>query len=290
MAENPKAAPQRTKNPLREYTGKMLRKSLLGRKVGMTQIFDEKGVWVPVTVLEVGPCTVLQVKTPERDGYSAVQIGYGERRKQPRKPQSGLFSKIGVKPLRWIREVPFVEQADLLAGAPGKGGASPEPAEAATAPAAATAASDEGKRGEEAPKDAPDQAAPSGSGAGEAQGLKPGDRLGVGALAGVKRVDVGGISKGRGFSGVIRRHHFNAGPKSHGTKNIREPGSTGMHTDPGRVLKGKRMPGHLGASRTKVRNLRVVQVNAEANLLLVEGAVPGPNGGLVYVEESLRKK
>ena len=220
-------------------TGKRIRKALLGRKVGMTQIFDENGLWVPVTVIEAGPCVVLQVKTPERDGYTAVQVGFGSRRKKPRKPQEGLFTKLGTDPLRWIKEIPFVDPADLGA---------------------------------------------------EAKEVKAGDRLTVGVFKDMKRVDVAGTSKGRGFAGVIRRYHFNAGPKSHGTKNIREPGSTGMHTDPGRVLKGKRMPGHLGAAPAKSRNLKVVKVDPEKNLLLVRGAVPGPNGGLVYIEESLRQK
>jgi len=223
-------------------TGKKIRKTILGRKVGMTQIFDENGIWVPVTVLEVGPCVVLQVKTPERDGYSAVQLGYGATKKKVRRPQEGLFKKIGTEPLKWVREVPFVEAKDIL-------GATAETTE-----------------------------------------VKPGDRVGVSVFQDIKRVDVRGISKGRGFAGVIRRYHFNAGPKSHGTKNIREPGSTGMHTDPGRVLKGKRMPGHLGAVPAKVRNIKVVRIEPETNLMLVRGAVPGPNGGFVTIEESLRQK
>ncbi len=232
-------------------SGKRIRKALLGRKVGMTQIFDENGNWVPVTVLEVGPCTILQVKTTEEDGYTAVQLGFGPK-KRVRNPQAGLFKKISIEPLRWIHEVPFVDPVDVRGAAE-----SAKPAEG------------------EAPA---------------AQEVKPGARVGVWAFTGLKRVDVGGTTKGRGFSGVIRRHHFNAGPKSHGTKNIREPGSTGMHTDPGRVLKGKRMPGHLGAAHRKVRNLRIVKIEPETNLLLVEGGVPGPNGGFLYVEESLRQK
>ncbi|MGH2627367.1 MAG: 50S ribosomal protein L3, partial [Anaerolineales bacterium] len=196
-------------------TGKKIRRTLLGRKLGMTQVFDENGNWVPVTVLEVGPCTVLQVKTIEKDGYAAVQIGFGKRRKV-RKPQAGLYSKLGLEPPRWVREVPVVDAEAIISGGAG-----------------------------------------SGDGAGEQAGeVKPGARVGLKWFADVKRVDVRGISKGRGFSGVIRRHHFNAGPKSHGTKNIREPGSTGMHTEPGRVLKGKRMPGHLGAVPAKARNLK----------------------------------
>jgi len=223
-------------------TGKKIRKCLLGQKVGMTQIFDEHGVWVPVTVIEAGPCTVLQVKTPERDGYRAVQVGFGQKRKRVPKPQAGLFAKVGVEARRWIREVPFVEPSDVI--------------------------------GLE----------------GDAREVRPGDQVGIGAFSGVKRVDVRGVAKGRGFAGVIRRHHFSAGPKAHGSKNIREPGSTGMHTEPGRVLKGKRMAGHMGAVLRKARNLRVVKVEPESNLLLVRGAVPGPNGGFLYIEESLRQK
>jgi large subunit ribosomal protein L3 len=223
-------------------TGKMIRKTLLGRKVGMTQIFDENGNWVPVTILEVGPCVILQVKTPERDGYAAVQLGYGETRKKPRRPQEGLFKAAGVDPVRWIREVPIVDPADIVGAAEG------------------------------------------------ATAVKAGDRIGAGVFKDAKYLDVRGISKGRGFSGVIRRYHFNAGPKSHGTKNIREPGSTGMHTDPGRVLKGKRMPGHLGAVPAKVRNIKVVRVEPDTNLIFVRGSVPGPNGGFLTIEESLRKK
>ena len=223
-------------------TGKKIRKTLLGRKVGMTQIFDENGVRVPVTVLEAGPCVVLQVKTPEKDGYSAVQLGFAATKKKALKPQEGLFAKVGGQAMKWIREVPFVESADLI-------GASPE-----------------------------------------AKEIKAGDKVGAVVFQNIKCVDVRGICKGKGFQGVIKRHHFNAGPKSRGTKNIREPGSTGMHTDPGRILKGKKMPGHLGAVPRKARNLRVIRVDGEKNLLLVRGAVPGPNGGYVYIEESLRQK
>ena len=222
--------------------GKKIRRTLLGRKVGMTQIFDENGVRVPVTVLEAGPCVVLQVKTPEKDGYSAVQLGFAATKKKALKPQEGLFAKVGGQAMKWIREVPFVEIGDLI-------GASPE-----------------------------------------AKEIKAGDKVGAAVFQNIKCVDVGGICKGKGFQGVIKRHHFNAGPKSRGTKNIREPGSTGMHTDPGRVLKGKKMPGHLGAVPRKVRNIKVVRIEPEANLMLVRGAVPGPNGGFLTIEESLRQK
>jgi large subunit ribosomal protein L3 len=151
-----------------------------------------------------------------------------------------------------------------------------------------------------APKaEAGEQGADGGPGAGKKKkgngtGKKSGEAsrllggvLKVTAFKGIGHVDIRGVTKGRGFAGVIRRYHFNAGPKSHGSKNIREPGSTGMHTDPGRVLKGKRMPGHMGAVQRKMRNLMVVGIEEEDNLLLVRGSVPGPNGGYVYIEQSL---
>jgi len=220
-------------------TGQRIRKSLLGRKVGMTQIFDSEGTWVPVTVLEVGPCVVLQVKTPEKDGYPAVQIGFGSTKKKPRRPQAGLFNKVGADPLRWIQEIPAIDPADVM-----------DPSE-------------------------------------EVKEIKPGQKIGVGAFEGVKQVDVRGVSKGRGFAGTIKRYGFNSGPKSHGTKNIREMGSTGCHTEPGRVFKNRKMPGHMGAVPVKTKNLKVVQIQPKENLLLVRGSVPGHNGGFVLVEESI---
>jgi large subunit ribosomal protein L3 len=226
---------------------KKVRKALLGRKIGMTQVFSEAGQWVPVTVLQAGPCTVLQVKTREKDGYSAVQLGFDDTKKKLKQPQQARLEKLGIQAKKRIQEVPSVEEGALLA------------------PESSTAAPAEG-----------------------GSALFPGARVGVGVFKGVARVDVRGVSKGRGFAGVIRRYHFNAGPKSHGSKNIREPKSTGMHTDPGRVHKGKRMPGHMGAVNRKARNLSVVRLEEEDNLLLVRGSVPGPNGGYVYIEESLR--
>jgi large subunit ribosomal protein L3 len=242
---------------------KKARRSLLGKKIGMTQVYTEGGQWVPVTVLQAGPCTVLQVKSPERDGYTAVQVGFDQTRKPRRKPQQAYLEKIGASPQRFVREIPFVEPGALIDG--GEKGA------------------DRGD-GEEAAAGGEDGAG------GKAGGVAPGARVGVGVFKDVKWVDVRGVTKGRGFAGVIRRYGFNAGPKSHGTKNIREPGSTGMHTDPGRVHRGKKMPGHLGAVRRKARNLAVMRIEEAENLLLVKGSVPGPNGGYVYIEESLRKK
>ncbi len=321
------------------------RKALLGRKIGMTQAYRENGKWVPVTVLEVGPCTVLQVKTAETDGYAAIQVGFGETKKPAAWPQQRLFQKVKTRTKKFVQEIPPVE-AGLVYRTPlfSEVGGTVEyrnltPGEnliekkvprsklilrAVKSPAAESA---EKKEGEAAAPQSSHLAAslalkdmsgnvlkeyvlPPGSsievvnGATAADGdllayvvvkepvaqVSPGCQIGVGLFSGIPRVDVSGITKGKGFQGCIKRHHFNAGPKSHGTKNIREPGSTGMHTEPGRVLPGKRMPGHLGAANRKARNLKVLQIDAEANLLLVTGSVPGPNGGFVYVEESLRKK
>jgi large subunit ribosomal protein L3 len=204
-------------------------KLLLGTKLGMTQVFDDSGAVTPVTVLEVGPCRVVQVMSEERDGHRAAQIGYlPQKAKRVRKPQLGHFKKAGVEPYRFLRESP-------LSGA-----------------------------GDELPE--------------------VGDQITVDQVfaAGVI-VDVVGVSKGRGFAGTVKRHGFSRGPEAHGSKNVREPGSTGAHTYPGRVFKGKKMPGHMGARRTTVKNLEVVRVDAEKNRLLLKGAVPGAVGGLVCV-------
>lgn len=202
-------------------------KLLIGRKLGMSQIFDPSGVVTPVTVIEVGPCEVVQVKTEETDGYRAAQLGFeSQLEKRVRKPQLGHFKRAGVEAKRILRESPL---------------------------------------------DADEE-------------VNPGDVVTVdqvfseGAI-----IDVIATSKGRGFSGTIRRHNFGRGPTSHGSKNIREPGSTGMHTYPGRVFKGKRMPGQYGNKRTTVKNLTVVGIDAGKNRLLVKGSIPGPVGGIVSV-------
>jgi len=235
------------------------RKALLGKKVGMTQLFEEDGRWVPVTVLQAGPCTVLQVKTLDTDGYEAVQLGFDDRR-NAKQPQRLHCERIGVTPKRYVREVPFVDPSDI--------------SEASRVAAGRVTSSD----GESA-----------GAGGGESAGaaVEAGGILGVQVFAGVTKVDVRGVTKGRGFTGTIKRHRFASGDKSHGSKNVREPGSTGMHTDPGRVHKGKKMPGQYGNENVKMRNLKVVRLDEERNLLLVKGSVPGPNGGYLYIEESL---
>ncbi len=204
---------------------------LIGLKEGMTQLFDERGDVVPVTVVLTGPCPVVQVKTPETDGYSAVQIGFGARKpSRLPKPAKGHLARAGLETVAHLREA--------------------KPLDPAALPAPGTVI-----RVEEV--------------------FQAGDY-----------VDVIGTTKGRGFQGTIRRHGFGAGPRSHGSKNVREPGSTGQHTWPSRVYKGKKMPGHLGNARRTVRNLLVVRVDADGGRLFLRGAVPGWNSGLVLVRRA----
>lgn len=204
---------------------------LLGKKAGMTQVFADDGEAIPVTVLEVGPCVVVQKKTEERDGYRAVQLGYGEASNSEKrnKPYSGHFEKAGVEPRKYLREFPVTEEGDELS---------------------------------------------------------PGDEIGVDLFEDVEKVDVQGTSKGHGFSGMVKRYGTSTGPKSHGSRNVREPGSTGQAADPSRVFKGKKMPGQHGAKTTTVENLDVVRVDSDRNALLVKGSVPGPEEGIVEVSLS----
>jgi len=205
-------------------------KALLGKKVGMTQVFDAEGVRVPVTVLQVGPCFVVQLKCGTEGSCKAVQIGFGERkRKNTTRPLLGHFDKAGVEPRRVLRDV--------------------EPEEGAE--------------------------------------LEPGQSLGAGVFAQTAFVHITGTSKGRGFAGVMKRHGFAGGPASHGcSKRHRHPGSIGTNTDPGRVLKGRKMGGHMGVDRVTVRNLKVVKVDEARNLILVRGAVPGFNGSYLLVRKA----
>ncbi len=209
----------------------MVIEGLIGKKIGMTQIFDEEGNVIPVTVLQVGPCAVVQVKTEKRDGYRAAQIALLEE-KPPRranKPMQGHYRKANIPPQRLLREFKILE--------------------------------------------------------GE---VKEGDRFTVEIFEGVDRVDVTGTSKGRGFQGVMKRHGYSGGPAAHGSKFHRAPGSVGSTTFPGRVLKGKGMPGHMGNERVTVIGLRVVKIDKDKNLMLVKGAVPGPAGGYILVKKSKR--
>ena len=202
---------------------------LIGRKEGMTQLFDEKGDVVPVTVVRAGPCPVVQVKTEATDGYAAVQLGFGPRReKRVKKPMLGHLKKAGVGPLSFLREAEV-----------------------------------EG----EAPK------------AGEV--IRVADIFKAGDW-----VDVVGTTKGKGFQGTMRRHNFGAGPRTHGSKNIREPGSVGQHTWPARIYPGKRMPGHMGNARRTVRNLLVVRVDADQDRIFIRGAVPGWRDGVLLVRRA----
>jgi large subunit ribosomal protein L3 len=203
---------------------------IIGRKLGMTQVFSADGRAVPVTVLKAGPCVVVQRKSSAKDGYEAAQLGLVEFVKPRRinKPESGRFQKTGIEPTRVLREVRLAEGSET----------------------------------------------------------KTGDRITVELFKVKQKVDVTGISKGRGFAGSVRRHHFRGGDASHGSMFHRAPGSIGASSFPSRVWKGTRMAGHLGNARCTVRNLEVVQVDPDDNLLLVEGAVPGPDGGLVMIRHA----
>jgi len=210
---------------------------ILGKKVGMTQLFDSKGDVRPITVLQAGPCVITQLKNAARDGYEAAQIGLVEFVKGTRvnQPMGGHFAKHNLPPVKMIREV-GVLAAD---GADGNGAGS----------------------------------------------HKVGDKVLVDIFDGEKFVDVIGTSKGRGFAGVVRRHHFGGGPKSHGSM-FQITGSIGSSAFPSRVFKGMRMSGHMGTDRVTVRNLRIVGIDTDENLLMVEGAVPGPKGGYVLINRA----
>jgi len=237
MAARPKSAVDRP-----------ARKGLLGRKVGMTQVFDADGTVVPVTVIEAGPCKVLSLRTPERDGYAAVQVGFLDK---PRRLAS-----------RSVRgQVAALESKR-----------SKKRAAAGIAPA--PKANCEPKRFVREFR-------------GTSEGIEVGQDLTVEVFQGVERVDITGTTKGRGTAGVMKRHGFKGQRATHGVKKVhRHQGGTSMNTSPARVFKGKRMAGRYGHERSTMRNLRVFRVDAEHNLLLVRGAVPGPNGALVEVRQT----
>ncbi len=206
---------------------------ILGKKIGMTQVFRPDGQVVPVTLLQAGPCMVVQRKTPTTDGYDAVQLGLVENIKEKRinKPIAGHLKKAGVGGSRFMRELPLRPGDD---------------------------------------------------------DLKAGDQVLVDQFKPKDKVDVIGVSKGRGFAGVVKRHHFRGGGAGHGSMFHRAPGSIGASSFPSRVLPGMRMGGHMGDDRVTVRNLEVIDVVTEDNVLVVKGAVPGPNGGYVLVRRSKR--
>ena len=208
-----------------------MKKAILATKVGMTQIFNEDGVLTPVTVLQAGPCVVTQVKTVENDGYSAVQVGFTDKReKLVNKPVKGHFDKAGVSYKRYVREFRF-EDAESYA---------------------------------------------------LAQEIK------ADIFAAGDKIDATAISKGKGFQGAIKRHGQHRGPMAHGSKFHRHAGSNGACSDPSKVFKGKGMPGQMGHKKITIQNLEVVRVDAEKNLLLVKGAVPGPKKSLVTIKETVK--
>ena len=208
-----------------------MKKAILTTKVGMTQIFNEDGVLTPVTVLQAGPCVVTQVKTEENDGYSAVQVGFGDKKEKGiNKPQKGHFDKAGVAPKRFVREFRFENAEEYTVG----------------------------------------------------QEIK------ADIFAAGDKVDDTAISKGKGFQGAIKRHNQHRGPMAHGSKFHRHQGSNGAASDPSKVFKGKKMPGHMGSKKITIQNLEVVRVDAENNLLLVKGSVPGPKKSLVTIREAVK--
>ncbi len=206
---------------------------LLGRKLGMTRVFTEDGRWIDVTLLEAGPCMVVQRKTNDRDGYEAVQVGFGEARESRcTKPLRGHFERAGLKPQRFLREF-RVETKDEL---------------------------------------------------------KPGDEIRTDIFKAGDRVDVSGTTKGKGFAGVVKRHKFAGGPGGHGSNFHRAPGSIGQSADPAKVYKGKRMAGRMGNDKRTTQNIEVVDVDAQKNLLIVRGSVPGAQGGLVVVRHTVKNQ
>lgn len=206
---------------------------ILGKKIGMTQLFRADGVVVPVTLLKAGPCFVVQRKTPATDGYDAIQLALNEfvKAKRINKPETGHLKKAGVEGAKFLREF-------RLTGGEGD--------------------------------------------------MKAGDKVLVSDFHPNEKVDVIGTSKGRGFAGVVKRHHFRGGEGSHGSMHHRAPGSIGASSFPSRVIPGMRMGGHMGDAQVTVRNLEIIEVDTEDNVLVVKGAVPGPNGGYVTIRRSKR--
>ena len=208
-----------------------MKKAILATKVGMTQIFNDDGVLTPVTVLQAGPCVVTQVKTVENDGYSAVQVGFVDKReKLVAKPQKGAFDKAGISYKRYVRELKLDD----------------------------------------------------------AESYEVKQEIKADVFAAGDKVDATAISKGKGFQGAIKRHGQSRGPMAHGSKYHRHAGSNGACSDPSKVFKGKKMAGHMGAKQITVQNLEVVRVDAENNLILVKGAVPGPKKALVTVKSAVK--
>ena len=208
-------------------------KSIIGKKVGMTQIFDDQGKVIPVTVIEAGPCTVVQVKTVESDGYNAIQLGYGEVKEHKlTKPEKGHYTKVKLTPKKHLREF----RVDSL------------------------------------------------------ENVNVGDEIKVDTFAVGDKLDIQGISKGKGFQGVIKRHGQSRGPMGHGSMYHRRPGSMGPTSTPGRVFKGKNLPGHMGRETITIQNLEVVKVDFDKNAILVKGSVPGAKGAILKLKSSVKSK
>ncbi|MBT3484812.1 MAG: 50S ribosomal protein L3 [Desulfobacula sp.] len=206
--------------------------ALLGKKIGMTNVFSSEGKLVPVTVVQVGPCVVTQIKTNETDGYNALQLGFDEKPVEKlNKPIAGHLKKTGDKGFRVLREF----RTD------------------------------------------------------DAESVKPGATIGIDIFAIGDKVNISGISKGRGFQGTIKRHGFSRGPETHGSRNHRKPGSIGNSAWPGKVFKGKKLPGHMGTNRETVKNLTIVDIKHEDNLLLVKGPLPGFKTGILEVQKTDKK-
>ena len=206
-------------------------KTLIGKKVGMTQIFDDKGRVVPVTVIEAGPCVVSQVKSVETDGYNAIQLGFGDvKESKLNKPEKGHFAKANVAPKKHLREF----RVDSV------------------------------------------------------EGIAVGTEWTVSEFAEGDRLDIQGTSKGKGFQGVIKRHGQHRGPMGHGSMYHRRPGSMGPTSTPGRVFKGKKLPGHMGKVTVTIQNLDVIKVDTDKNVVLVKGSVPGPKGAILKLKTSVK--
>ncbi|WP_142413452.1 50S ribosomal protein L3 [Hathewaya massiliensis] len=208
-----------------------MKKAILGRKLGMTQIFDENGKVVPVTVIEAGPCAVIQKKTVEKDGYESIKVGFDDKRESLfNKPMLGQFKKAGVSPKRFVKEFRLEDTSTYEVGT----------------------------------------------------------EIKADIFAAGEKIDVTGVSKGKGFQGAVKRWHAHIGPKSHGSKFHRAPGSQGASSDPSRTFKNRKMPGHMGHVKTTVLNLEVAKVIAEKNIILVKGAVPGPKKGYIIVRNTVK--
>ncbi len=209
-----------------------MKKAIIGKKVGMTQIFDENGSVIPVTVIECGPCPVVQVKTVETDGYDAVQLGFGAvKEHKVNKPNKGHFSKGNVKPTKHLREFRIEDVSSV----------------------------------------------------------KVGDEIKVDTFEAGETVDIQGITKGKGFQGVIKRHGQSRGPMGHGSMYHRRPGSMGATSTPGRVFKGKKLPGHMGVDTVTIQNLVIIRVDSDKNAILVKGSVPGNKGSILKISDSVKK-